>query len=202
MKRLILMSLAICAFAFSMQAQSGFGFRAGLMFSDQRIEVGEGLDINPKAKTGFDANLFYDLDLGNGLHFQPELHYTQMGFKVGGIPFVTPRADLNYVRIPILFKYDLLANNDDMVLSPIFGPYFSILVSDDVDLLNIVAEELPFNDTDLGFDFGLMFNMSNGFYVDARYTLGLQNVVDLPIGELRNQGFSAGVGYRFTSSNN
>lgn len=200
MKRLIFFSLALFIGVMSAQAQSGFGLRAGLMFADQKVDVADGFNINPKSKTGFDVNLFYDKDLGNGMRIQPELHYTQMGFKIGGIPIITPKAELNYLRIPLLLKYDVLSNNDNMVLSPIFGPYFSFLLSDDIDLVSLFTNNLPFNDTDFGFDFGLMFNMSSGLYVDARYTLGLQNVADIPVGELKNRGFSAGIGYRFTSS--
>lgn len=173
-------------------AQSGFGFRFGAVSSDQSINV---LDLNPKSKIGLDVGVLYNLDLGGGLALQPEVHYTQMGFKVNA--FITNlKANMDYVRIPVLFKYDVLSKNENLNLSPFIGPYLAILANEDIDLVSLIGD-LPIKGTDVGMDFGVMLKLANGLFFDVRYSQGFGNILDLPVGEIKNSAFGAGIGYMF-----
>jgi len=179
------------------KAQSGFGIRAGLAFSDTKVDLIDAVDINFKSKTGLDIAVFYNYEAGNGVSLQPEVHYVQLGFKIDVFGIISPRGDLDYIRIPLLIKYDLLNANENLNLSPFIGPYFGILVSENVDLVSIIAD-IPFKNTDVGLDFGLNLKLANGLFFDARYTLGFQNIVDdAPIGELKNSSIALGIGYQF-----
>jgi hypothetical protein len=177
-------------------AQSGFGLRVGANSADQSISA-LSVNLNPKSKLGFDLAVFYNHDLDNGLAIQPEIHYSQMGFKVDIVGIFDLKADLGYIRIPILIKYDVLSTNPNIALSPFVAPYLGILASEDVDVLSLLSSNLPYKSADVGFDFGLMFSMESGFFLDVRYVLGLTNVLDLPVGEIKNKALSFGLGYRF-----
>lgn len=188
-------------FALSIQTASAqFGLRVGANNSDQSISALT-VNLNPTSKLGLDIAAVYNHSFDGGLAIQPEVHYSQMGFKVDVFSVVDLRADLGYIRIPILIKYDVLQNNDNISLSPFVAPYLGILASEDVDLLSLISNNLPYKSTDVGFDFGLMLNLSSGFFVDVRYVLGLTNVLDLPVGEIKNTALSFGVGYMFGSKN-
>ncbi len=182
------------------EAQNGFGLRVGLVSSDTKADLVDLLDINLKAKTGFDIALLYNYETGSGVSIQPEVHYTQLGFKVD-VGFIKPKGDINYIRIPVLIKYDVMSNNDNLSLSPFVAPYLGILASDDIDLLSLFTDDLPITSTDVGLDVGVNFKLSNGLFFDARYTLGFQNILDLPVGELKNSAIGVGIGYIFSSNN-
>ena len=202
MKKLKIVCLAFLSIFLlnTTKAQQGFGIRGGVVASDQKISIANLIDANPKSKLGLDLGVVYNLPLSSNFSLQPEIHYTQMGWKVNA--FITDlSANFDYIRIPILVKYDVLPKNEKLSLSPFAGPYLAHLVKEDVDLLSDVLNDIPLKKVDVGIDFGLMLNLQSGFFLDVRYMLGLTNLNDLntgvELGDINNKGISVGVGFIF-----
>ena len=191
----LIVALALSLASVGVHGQTGFGIRAGVLFANQDFES-IGLGTDAKGKLGLDLGVVYNARLGNGFFVQPEVRFAQMGFTFDGLSITDLDANLNYVRIPILIKYDLLQDQTSLTISPFIGPYLGILVSTDIDLDNFFNENL-YQSTDAGAELGIMVNTRGGFFIDVRYLLGIQNIIDLEQGEIRNKALNFGVGYIF-----
>ena len=58
--------------------------------------------------------------------------------------------------------------------------------------------------SNFGINFGAAYELAGGFFVDARYNLGLSDISDIEVDpifsgdvSLKTKGFQLGVGYRF-----
>ncbi|HAR62925.1 MAG: hypothetical protein DKM50_13460 [Candidatus Margulisiibacteriota bacterium] len=141
---------------------------------------------------GFNAGVFSEWRLNDNFIIQPELIFTKKGGKAT-LPdeFGEVNLLLNYLELPILFKYNLPM---DWVEANVFaGPYFSHLFSvndkQDIEDRNTLKK---FN----RFDWGVVVGVGAGFNtflgkvgLDARYDMGLQN-----LDEKANDDFRNGVG--------
>lgn len=101
------------------------GFKAGLNVSnvyDCNQEY-----FNPKTKTGFAAGFFLALPIGKYLGIQPEIMYSQRGFKGSG-KFLGSEYDLtrtiSYIDIPLFFSFKPTEG-----ISLLFGPQYSFLLN-------------------------------------------------------------------------
>ncbi|MES2776903.1 MAG: porin family protein [Bacteroidota bacterium] len=102
-----------------------FGLRGGVNFANI-IEDGN-KNFSTEIKPGFNAAAFVELPIFNGFSVQPELQFSQKGYKSSGSFLTNPyeyTATTNYVEVPLLAK---------IVPSPNFaivvGPQFSFLTS-------------------------------------------------------------------------
>ena len=203
MKKTTLITLAFAILFIGQQAiaQSGLGIRGGFVVSDQKVKILSAFDANLKSKVGLDLALLYNMEFENGMSFQPGVHYTQMG-SVADVGVSEVKGEFDYIRIPLLLKYDVLSTNESFDLSPFAGPYVAFLINEDVDYLSIVLDDLKMKTLDIGADFGLMLKHSSGLFIDVRYMLGLTDiskveVFGLNIGELKNSAIGVGIGYIF-----
>jgi len=185
-----------------MSAQSGFGIRAGINFANQNISVDGIGDLDTDSKGGLDVAILYNAAFESGFAIQPEIHYAQSGYK-GEITInnLTQEvvAELNYVQVPILFKFDVLGVTDNISLSPFIGPYVALGVTGDVQDIEIDWDE-DYNRLDYGGVLGVMLQFTPGFFVDARYNFGLANIAhdeDSDRIEIKNAIFGLGVGFIF-----
>lgn len=106
MKRVLFMT-AIAAFSYCgaiAQSNISFGVRAGLSGSNMKTTV-EGVDISMDTKLGFYAGVLAEIGISENFAVQPELIYSQMGFKTDIIDSFTVKEELGYINLPILFKY-------------------------------------------------------------------------------------------------
>ncbi|TPE45144.1 porin family protein [Pontibacter mangrovi] len=113
MKKLIL-SIAIALAGFSAaQAQSGVGIRAGGNFSNLSGDLKE--ESKYENKVGFHAGLTYNIPVvGNFFSIQPELLYSNKGFKYEDTEFTVPvtndvfrregNMNYNYLELPVLAR--------------------------------------------------------------------------------------------------
>lgn len=199
---LILMTL-LCMNKIS--AQTGLGLRGSLAIIDQNVEV-EDLELGVDSRLGIEAGLFYNHEIGAGFYIQPELNYSERGFKVEYLSILKTKASINYLRIPVLIKYDLLANNDQLFITPFVGPYLGFNLNSDFEEIEFVLNQIGIDpnqfitDTDIGLDMGFSIGIASGFFFDARYSLGLKNIFDSPafdIGRITNRSITLGLGYVF-----
>lgn len=183
MKKHILILAAFSLFAWNAQGQSAsFGVKAGANFSNLKVSFDEG-SASPDGATSFYAGAFVDLGISEKVHLQPEALYSIEGAK---------DADVTYLDIPVMFKYYLIEAFNIQA-----GPQFGIL-------LDAEGGTDGLKTANVGVNFGAAYELPGGFFVDARYNLGLSNIADIENDpgftedvSLKTKNFQLGVGYRF-----
>lgn len=102
-----------------------FGIRAGGNLSNISRD-GDG-DFTTGSKVGFNAAIFLDLPLASVFSIQPEVQFSQKGYKSTGTYLGNPyeyKYTSNFIEIPVLAKIKPSANFGILV-----GPQFSFLTS-------------------------------------------------------------------------
>ena len=103
------------------------GVRAGVN-SSNIIKSGSGdVDVSTGAKLGFNAAVFLEIPIIPAFSIQPEVQYSQKGYKSNGSFLGTPyeyKQTTNYIDVPLLAKFKPSQNFGILV-----GPQFSFLTS-------------------------------------------------------------------------
>ena len=102
-----------------------FGLKAGINHSDMYDSKTQ--DFSADAKFGFAGGAFLTLPLGSFIGIQPEVLYSQKGFKGSGIILGQSynfTRTTNYIDVPIF-----LAIKPISVVTVLVGPQFSFLLS-------------------------------------------------------------------------
>ena len=129
-KTVLLFALLAATFGFSQVStidtrdELKLGFKAGVNFSN--VYDDEGQDFVAQGKTGFAAGAFVAIPLGKFFGVQPEVMYSQKGFKAVGkvLGF-----DYNYTRTTTFVDIPLLLQIKPIpMLSFVAGPQFSYLL--------------------------------------------------------------------------
>jgi len=122
------------------------------------------------SETGFYIGAFAEIGVSESFIFQPEVLYVSI-------------KDLDQIAIPLLAKFPVSEEFNVLV-----GPSLGIMLdsSEGMKSLNFGAEA------------GLAYDFSEDFFVEARYSLGLANLLDgAPSGySVKLSGFFVGLGYR------
>jgi Outer membrane protein beta-barrel domain len=181
MKKLILVVVAAMAMAMSSNAQGSgiqFGVKAGGNFSNVYDSQGE--TFNADGKFGFATGVFLGIPLGELLGVQPEVMFSQKGFKatgkVLGSPYTLTRTT-SYIDVPLFLAIKPLP-----VLTILIGPQYSYLLKQTDEFENSILnteQNKEFNNDNLrkntlsaagGFD----VNLQN-FVISARAGWDFQN---------------------------
>ena len=181
MKKLIISLVAVVAFVSNAQAQGiTFGVKAGANFSNLKITFDSEGGASPDGATSVFVGGLLDVGLTEKVHFQPEIQYSIEGAKDG---------DITYFNVPLMLKYYLVEG-----LNIQAGPQIGILVDAEGGTDGLKSSNFALN-------FGAAYEVVGGFFVDARYNLGLSNIAedDPDFGDfkVKTKGFQLGVGYRF-----
>ncbi|MBK0371187.1 porin family protein [Flavobacterium agrisoli] len=182
MKKIILGVLLTVASMTQMQAQLlQIGVKGGVNFANLT-----GSDIQTDGITSFHAGLVSEIKLLENFSVQPELLYSTQGAKLTSDVLNTEfKNELGYISIPVLAKFYVADR-----LSLEVGPQASFLVSEKNDL------DIENSET---FDFslvgGLGYKITDGFFVQARYGLGLTDVA--PDADVKNSVFQLSAGFMF-----
>ena len=202
----ILSIAALVAISFSANAQQNFtiGPKAGVNFST--------LSDVPKGKMlpGFYVGAFAELKLSDKFSFQPELVYSSQGAKniysetVASVSVHHHNHDkLEYINLPLLAKYYFI-KGFSVELGPQFGLLLKATNKDEITTNGVeVKEDTDFkkevNTFDFGIGAGLAYDLPNGFFVNARYNLGLTNVgkSNQYYDGSKNRVTQLGVGFKF-----
>lgn len=102
-----------------------FGLRAGVNFANI-IKDGD-KDFSTEIKPGFNAAAFLEIPVVTGFSVQPEVQFSQKGYKATGTVLGSPydyRVTTNYVEIPVLAKF-----SPSETFGIVVGPQFSFLTS-------------------------------------------------------------------------
>lgn len=163
-----------------------------------------------KMLTGFYVGAVAEIKFNDKFSVQPELMYSAQGVKseisIQGFNF-SGTQKLDYINIPILAKYYVYEG-----LSVEAGPQFGFLVKakgtgDGVSTSVVSGNNSDNKDNFESFDFsigaGLAYDLTNGFFVNARYNFGLTKVNKNRINinshekDYNNGVIQVGVGYKF-----
>ncbi|MCA4776260.1 porin family protein [Empedobacter stercoris] len=157
---LILLSLSTLSFA-----QMEYGVKGGVGLSNTTIVHGVS-----KERVGFLAGgvAKYQLTTRNENHYlQAEVLYTTQGeyslYKEGGDKY---KAFLNYINIPIMYKYYFDDQGKDFFVEG--GPQLGFKVSEKFD------ENEPERTNNVPKSFDLAFNIGGGYSIDRKYEINLR----------------------------
>jgi hypothetical protein len=133
MNRLVLTILAIAFTASIIQAQDNssdsrdklqFGLKAGANFSN--VYDTRDQNFNADFKVGFAAGAFLSIPIGKIIGIQPEMIFSQKGYKASGTLLIADYEfthTVNYIDVPILFAF-----KPSPYVTLLAGPQYSFLV--------------------------------------------------------------------------
>src|SRR5688572_18101741 len=103
MKKIILTIAGLLSITYGTIAQNkfAFGVKGGTNYAT--VYDSEGEDFDADGKLGFAAGAFLTIPLGQYIGIQPELMFSQKGFKARGTMFGTPyemKRTSNYIDLP------------------------------------------------------------------------------------------------------
>ena len=185
MKKIILAALFIVAASTTSQAQLvKFGVKAGVNFANQTGDATDAPGIDKEGITSYHAGLVAEIKLLDRFAIQPELLYSTQGasYKEAGQEF---KNELGYLTIPVMAKFYL---TDSFSLE--VGPQASFLLSekDNFDIYD--------NETfEFGVNAGLGFKLTENFFIQGRYGLGLTDVSK--DADVKNTTVQLSVGFLF-----
>lgn len=226
MKKITLTLLGLVAFSTSALAQQEvkFGPKAGVNFATVN---GKDTD-EAKMMIGFHVGAFAEIKFNDKFAVQPEVLFSAQGAKVKesgtevvmGVPVnyeAEGKTKLNYINIPIMAKYYI---TDNFAVEA--GPYVGFLMTAETEYEATMSaagisqtekstEDIKdfSNSIDFGVGVGASFNLDSGFFIGARYNLGLTKVgkeynetvngieISAEAADVKNGVIQVGVGYKF-----
>ena len=195
--RKIALLITLTIFGLTQANAQNFGFKGGYNYSSFNGEVAK--DNTLKGLSGFYVGALLELPLGDVLSLQPEVIYSRQGAaweKDYNIPILGKGSlkndiKLDYLNIPVMAKVNL---------GPLFlqgGVQFGFLVgkpetSSTVNGLRVTeqVDKDAYASFDFGVGAGLGVNLSQHFFVEARYTHSLTNALDPNNNSLKNAHIS------------
>ena len=145
------------------------GVRAGAEFATAKVDF-EGIKVSDN-ETGFYIGVFGRFNISDAWAVRPEVNY--VGIK-----------DLDQIQVPLLAEIRLLEKLHGQV-----GPNFGFILD---------AEEGT-KSMNLGANLGLSYALSQKFFVEARYNLGLTDLAEDNEfdASLKLSSFQVGLAYGF-----
>ncbi len=202
MKKIINITALFVLVSFAAQAQEvRFGLKGGANISSYLLDKDQIEDT--EGQWGFQAGIVTEISLTERFALQPELLYVNRGaqYRVAGI---TVEEDINSLDLPVLLKFKPLE-----VLNVYAGPQVSFLLNGKYEYgdegVNFEFDDRDdFNTIDYGFVVGAGVELGS-FFVDARYSLGLNNALEdreindvfLENEDAKNNGVQVSVGFLF-----
>lgn len=165
MKKGLLLFVCAISLAAVSQAQVRFGLKAGVNLASLSGD-NDGL----KMKIGFNAGAVAKISVTEAFSVQPELLFSAQGAKAEE---GDGKLNLGYINLPIMAQY----NTGGFILET--GPQFGFMMSAKMkagDETEDIKDQLK--GLDLGWGIGVGYQTASGFGVNARYNLGLSNVID------------------------
>jgi len=197
MKTKITLLIAVaCMISTASFAQATFGAKAGLNFSNVRIN-GTGAVNETTSKAGLNFGLFGDFEISDKFSVQPELNFSQGGYKYSEVGYAE-KLTVNTIAIPVLAKIHI----SDLALMA--GPQLSFITS--AKLKETITGGSTTTDVKAaykGSEFSLVLGAEYGFgdklVAGARYQAGLSDLykVTVPGFTSKSSGFTLSIGYKF-----
>lgn len=153
--------------------ETSFGVKAGVDFASNKVEYDTefGDFSGTESETGFYVGAFAEIGVSEKFAVQPELLFVAI-------------KDLNQIALPIMAKF--MVSEDFNILA---GPTLGFLLD----------TEEGFNSFNYGIEAGVAYDFSEQFFAEARYNIGLANLIEDGGSDFSSKlsGLFVGVGYRF-----
>jgi len=147
--------------------KTSFGIKGGVNLANI-----SGADFSPKMKTGFHIGALLNMRFGALLGLQPELLFSQQGFKTND-----DKCTFSYLSLPIMIK--LYVSNGLHIAA---GPYVSYMLSVSPETITVNGPKAVISDLKGGLDagacLGVGFDTALGLTFSARYNLGLTKMAN------------------------
>jgi opacity protein-like surface antigen len=167
----VFLLLIIAVFAIGSMSAQNFGVKAGVDIASVKAKF-EGVSVS-SSETGFYIGAFTEIEVSESFSFQPEALFVSI-------------SDLNQIHIPLMAKFPV-------------SEEFNILAGPTLGLLLDAGEGTK--SLNYGIEAGAAYDISEEFFVEARYNLGLADLSeggdDFGDASLKLSGFFIGAGYRF-----
>lgn len=202
MRKLMIAAIAVVGISATglAQQQVKFGPKAGVNLANL-----SGMD-DTDMKIGFHVGAVAEIKFNDKFSLQPELLYSAQGTKIDmsmDIPMIGKlefeyKTNLDYINIPIMAKYYFVEG-----FSVEVGPQVSFLIKAEEKAKSDGESETldikdGLNSIDFGLGFGLAYDLSQGLFINARYNLGLTDIVKDNNGDaVKNSVIQVGVGFKF-----
>ncbi|WP_017257947.1 porin family protein [Pedobacter arcticus] len=208
MKKLFIVAFALLvAGKVSAQDSKGlnFGIKGGVNFSN--IIKTDDSDFKTDYNTGFNAGLYVSIPIVDRLSFQPELMFSQKGYKserTGILGDGTLTQTTNWIEVPILAKISPVAG-----FNIVIGPQVSFLTKTNTKYEGTFtnAQQTTYEDdadkfkkSIVGGVLGAGFDISKNLSLNARYALDFQKNNEDGTNEtpaFKNQVWQAGLALHF-----
>lgn len=207
MKKLLVFAILL-ATGFVNAQEIKFGAKLGVNISNFSGDV-----TDSKSLIGMQLGGFTEIGISDKFAIQPELIFSMQGAKTeyseSDVDYSyseKSKTKLNYLNVPILAKYNI---GEKFAL--LAGPQFGILMSakEDFDISETISgvtdtssESADVKDyyktLSLSFNLGAGYNITENIIVDARYNLGLSNILKDADGfSQKNSIIQLSIGYKF-----
>ena len=189
MKKISILAIGLLLASTTLLAQAPkYGIKAGLNLS--RLTGAGDADWRP----GFHAGFLSHIHITPAFSLQPEVVYSSQGAKYPYIDNQDLKRKLEYINIPVLLQY-----NFDNGFRLQGGPQIGFLVSakDKLGDGEISSGTDNYKTIDFSIPLGFSYLSYSGLGVDARYNLGITNVVDGSSTNVRNSVLQFGLFYLF-----
>lgn len=182
MKKLLFTLFVVCL-STGVFAQMSGGLKAGVNLASMKQEAGG--DSDSEGGTSFHIGAYGTFGLSDALSLQPELLYNSIDIDGD---------KLNYLSVPVMFKYGFSDNKFNIQA----GPEIGLLLSTD-------PSEIKDDDIVTGTNFSLNLGAGANFgklNVTARYCIGLSNIAGDALTDLiddysiKVSNFQISVGYQ------
>lgn len=202
MKKLVSLVLLLGSISFSAQEIS-YGLKAGLNVANFSLSTDEMGDYD--ARMSFHVGAVLEWGITDKFAIQPELLYSSVGAKdeyTDEDVTIKTTAIVDYLSIPVMAKY-YVADGFSLELGPQLGILLSAKGKYEATLDGESESETidmkdNFESIDFGAGFGAGYKMENGLLFNARYVLGLSNVIKDSGDEWgKNNVFQFSLGYIF-----
>lgn len=173
-----------------------FGISGGLDAARLALSGATGGPI--KYKNDLTGGLSLEAGISDNFGVQLEVNYSRQGTAVVADDGSSAGSfNFDYITIPVVIKLYGTPR-----LNFFAGPQVGLLLSAKSKIQNSPEEDVKdqFKSTDFYAVFGAEYKFANGIFVNARYNLGLSNIVEedaMPDSEFKNRYFSFRLGYAF-----
>lgn len=202
MKKLVSLVLFLLSISFSAQEIS-YGLKAGLNVANFSLSSDAMGEFD--SRMSFHAGAVLEWGITEKFAIQPELLYSSVGAKdeyTEDEATVKTTAIVDYLSIPVMAKY-YVADGFSLEL----GPQLGILLSakgkyeasyDGGSESETIVMKDNFESIDFGAGFGAGYKLENGLLFNARYVLGISNIIKDSGDEWgKNNVFQISLGYIF-----
>lgn len=200
MKKIIFLLLVSTCIVNAQQNEDKIGIKGGFNFSTFTGYNDSGI-TDFSRRISFHAGIMLESKLSNIVSLQPEVLFSSQGSdeEFDGVDYENR---LNYVNLPILFKF-YVSNQFSLDVGPQLGVLISAKQSNTSTRDNDI--KTYFKDTDISLATGISYKFVSGFNLSARYNFGLKDIFNTDLyqygDKLKNGVFQLSIGYYFKNRN-